>query len=94
MLRAGILEDGVVTIVVRTGAVSSPLVANVYLHDVFDLWAERRPRREAADDMIMVGYADDIIVGFERESDARHSGTRCAVGCRSSHSRFIRTKAA
>jgi len=73
-LRAGILEDGVVTIEEKgtgQGSVISPLLANVYLHYVFDLWAERWRRREAAGDMIMVRYADDIIVGFQRESDAR-----------------------
>jgi group II intron reverse transcriptase/maturase len=73
-LRAGVLEDGVVTIEEKgtgQGSVISPLLANVYLHYVFDLWAERWRRREAAGDMIMVRYADDIIVGFQRESDAR-----------------------
>ena len=49
----------------------SPLLANVYLHYVFDLWAERWRRREATGDMIMVRYADDIVVGFQHETDAR-----------------------
>ncbi len=49
----------------------SPLLANVYLHYVFDLWAERWRRREATGDMIIVRYADDIVVGFEHETDAR-----------------------
>ena len=49
----------------------SPLLANVYLHYVLDLWAERWRRREATGDMIIVRYADDIIVGFEHEADAR-----------------------
>jgi len=53
------------------GSVISPLLANVYLHYVFDLWAERWRRREATGDMIMVRYADDIVVGFQHESDAR-----------------------
>src|SRR4051794_39757436 len=53
------------------GGVISPLLANVYLHDVFDLWAERWRRREARGDMIIVRYADDIVVGFEHEADAR-----------------------
>jgi len=73
-LRAGILEDGVVTIEEKgtgQGSVISPLLANVYLHYVFDLWAKRWRRREAAGDMIVVRYADDIIAGFQRESDAR-----------------------
>ena len=49
----------------------SPLLANIYLHYVIDLWAERWRRREATGDMIIVRYADDIIVGFEHETDAR-----------------------
>jgi hypothetical protein len=51
--------------------VISPLLANVYLHYVFDLWADRWRRREATGNMVMVRYADDIVVGFERETDAR-----------------------
>ena len=73
-LRAGVLEDEVVTIEetgTGQGSVISPLLANVYLHYVFDLWAERSRRREAAGDMIMVRYADDIVVGFQHEDDAR-----------------------
>jgi group II intron reverse transcriptase/maturase len=73
-LRAGVLEDGIVTIEEKgtgQGSVISPLLANVYLHYVFDLWAERWRRREATGDMIMVRYADDIVVGFQHERDAR-----------------------
>jgi RNA-directed DNA polymerase len=73
-LKAGVLEDGVVMISDRgtgQGSVISPLLANVYLHYVIDLWAERWRRREATGDMIIVRYADDIIVGFEHETDAR-----------------------
>jgi RNA-directed DNA polymerase len=51
--------------------VISPLLANIYLHYALDLWAERWRRREAAGDMIIVRYADDVIVGFEHEADAR-----------------------
>jgi RNA-directed DNA polymerase len=43
----------------------------VYLHYVFDLWAQRWRRREATGEMIIVGYADDIVVGFQHETDAR-----------------------
>ena len=74
-LKAGILEDGVVTNSEKgtpQGSVASPLLANVYLHYAFDLWAKRWRRREATGDMIIVRYADDIVVGFEHESDARH----------------------
>jgi RNA-directed DNA polymerase len=73
-LKAGVLEDGVVTIGetgTGQGSVASPLLANVYLHYVFDLWAKRWRQREASGDMIIVRYADDIIIGFEHETDAR-----------------------
>jgi RNA-directed DNA polymerase len=73
-LKAGVLEDGIVTISEKgtgQGSVISPLLANVYLHYVFDLWAERWRRREATGDMIIVRYADDLVVGFEHETDAR-----------------------
>jgi hypothetical protein len=53
------------------GSVISPLLANAYLQYSFDLWAERWRRCEAAGDMIIVRYADDIVVGFEQETDAR-----------------------
>src|SRR5688572_6449695 len=52
------------------GAIS-PLLANIYLHYALDLWAERWRRRQATGDMIIVRYADDFIVGFEHETDAR-----------------------
>src|ERR1051325_835804 len=73
-LRAGVLEDGVVRASeegTAQGAVISPLLANIYLHYALDLWAKRWRRREAAGDMIIVRYADDFIVGFEHEDDAR-----------------------
>src|SRR4051794_9920401 len=73
-LKAGILEDGVVAVSdtgTGQGSVVSPILANVYLHYVFDLWAARWRRREATGDMIVLRYADDIVVGFEHEADAR-----------------------
>ena len=73
-LKAGVLEDGVVTVSDKgtgQGSVASPLLANVYLHYVFDLWADRWRQREATGDMIIVRYADDTVVGFEHETDAR-----------------------
>jgi group II intron reverse transcriptase/maturase len=73
-LKAGVLEEGVVSVSARgtgQGAVISPLLANVYLHYALDLWAERWRRREATGDMIIVRYADDFIVGFQHEADAR-----------------------
>jgi len=73
-LKAGILENGVVTVSEKgtgQGSVISPLLANIYLHYTFDLWAERWRRRVATGDMIIVRYADDFIVGFQHEADAR-----------------------
>ena len=73
-LRAGVLEDGIVSVSEKgtaQGAVISPLLANIYLHYALDLWAERYRQREAAGDMIIVRYADDFIVGFEHEHEAR-----------------------
>ncbi len=73
-LKAGILEDGIITVSetgTGQGSVASPLLSNIYLHYVFDLWAERWRRRQATGDMIIVRYADDIIIGFQHESDAR-----------------------
>ena len=83
-LRAGVLEDEVVTIEEKgtgQGSVISPLLANVYLHYVFDLWAERWRRREATGDMIMVRYADDIVVGFQHEDEARRFWRPVATAC-------------
>jgi group II intron reverse transcriptase/maturase len=73
-LKAGILEDGIVTVDDRgtgQGSVISPLLGNIYLHYVLDLWAKRWRQREASGDMIIVRYADDVVVGFEHEDDAR-----------------------
>ena len=74
-LKAGVLEDGIVSVSEQgtaQGAVISPLLANIYLHYALDLWAECYRRREATGDMIIVRYADDFIVGFEHEHEARH----------------------
>ncbi|SDQ36341.1 group II intron reverse transcriptase/maturase [Pseudovibrio sp. Tun.PSC04-5.I4] len=74
-LRAGVLEDGVTSISDKgtgQGASISPLLANIYLHYVFDLWANRWRQREAKGAMIVVRYADDIVVGFEHETDGLH----------------------
>ena len=74
-LTAGILEDEVVTVSDKgtaQGSVISPLLANIYLHYALDLWAERWRQHEASGDMIIVRYADDFIIGFQHENDARH----------------------
>jgi group II intron reverse transcriptase/maturase len=73
-LKAGILEDGIVSVAesgTGQGSVISPLLANIYLHYVLDLWAHRWRQREARGDMIVVRYADDLVAGFEHEDDAR-----------------------
>src|SRR6516225_275908 len=73
-LKAGVLEDGVVTVSemgTGQGSVISPLLANMYMHYVFDLWAHRWRQREAQGDVVIVRYADDFVVGLEYESDAR-----------------------
>jgi group II intron reverse transcriptase/maturase len=73
-LKAGVLEDGEWSVSEKgtpQGAVASPLLANVYLHYVFDLWAHQWRRREATGNVVVVRYADDIVAGFEHEADAR-----------------------
>jgi RNA-directed DNA polymerase len=72
-LRAGVSEDGTwskTEVGTPQGAVISPLLANIYLHYVFDLWTRRWRRRSATGDMIVVRYADDIVMGFEHRADA------------------------
>src|SRR5215813_13376781 len=73
-LKAGVLEAGAVSVSDKgtgQGSVISPLLANIYLHYALDLWAVRWRRREATGDMVIVRYADDFIVGFQHEIDAR-----------------------
>src|SRR5499433_4146119 len=72
-LKVGIVEDGRRTRGVcgaPQGAVISPILANVYLHYVFDLWVHRW-RRRATGDVIVIRYADDTIVGFQHEHEAK-----------------------
>lgn len=72
-LNAGVLEDGKRT---RSkegtpqGGSASPLLANIYLHYVFDLWAHQWRSREARGDVVIVRFADDIVVGFQHRTDA------------------------
>src|SRR6516162_6790404 len=73
-LKAGVMEEGeLVSTETGTpqGAVASPLLANIYLHYVFDLWADRWRKRHARGQVIIVRYADDIVMGFEHEGEAR-----------------------
>jgi RNA-directed DNA polymerase len=73
-LKAGVFEEGIVTeseAGTPQGATASPLLANVYLHYVFDLWAQQWRKRHARGGMIIVRFADDTVLGFEYESDAK-----------------------
>jgi RNA-directed DNA polymerase len=73
-LRAGVVENGTWSATeggTAQGASASPLLATVYLHYVFDLWAHRWRRRHAGAEVIIVRYADDYIVGFQHQRDAQ-----------------------
>jgi group II intron reverse transcriptase/maturase len=72
-LSAGVIEDGRWSETLEgspQGASVSPLLANVYLHYVFDRWVRQWRRRHAHGDVIVVRFADDFIVGFEHQRDA------------------------
>ncbi len=73
-LAAGVIEDGNWTETPEgtpQGGSASPLLANVYLHYVLDQWAQWWRKRNALGDMIIVRFADDFVVGFEHQRDAR-----------------------
>ncbi len=72
-LNAGVLEDGKrIRMEEGTpqGGSASPLLANIYLHYAFDLWVQTWRQKRAHGDVIVVRYADDIVVGFQSEADA------------------------
>jgi RNA-directed DNA polymerase len=72
-LAAGVIENGSLTAFedgVPQGASASPLLANVYLHYVFDLWAHQWRTRHAHGDVVITRFADDFVVGFEHREDA------------------------
>ncbi len=72
-LRAGVSEEGEwskTEVGTPQGSVASPLLANIYLHYVFDLWVRHWRKHDASGDMIVVRYADDIVAGFEHRADA------------------------
>jgi len=78
-LKAGVLEDGIKTWDEKgtpQGATLSPLLANIYAHYVIDLWVDRWRRKEARGEVIIVRYADDLVLGFEHRADAE----RCLAG--------------
>jgi RNA-directed DNA polymerase len=73
-LKAGVMEAGEFKVTeagTPQGAVASPLLANSYLHYVFDRWADRWRKRHARGQVILVRYADDIVMGFEHEGEAK-----------------------
>ncbi len=72
-LRAGVSEDGEWSKTMRgtpQGAVISPLLANIYLHYVYDLWVKWWRQHRANGDVIVVRYADDTVVGFQHQAEA------------------------
>ena len=72
-LVAGVSEDGEwsrTTVGTPQGAVISPLLANVYLHYVLDLWVDQWRRRNAKGDVVIVRYADDFVIGFQHQREA------------------------
>ena len=96
-LKAGIVEDGVVTVDDRgtgQGSVISPLLANIYLHYALDLWAKRWRQREATGDMVIVRYADDVVMASSTGTTLVVSSMRCVRGLRGSCCRSIRIRPA
>lgn len=74
-LKTGYSEDGVLhrqTIGIPQGSVISPLLANIYLHYVLDLWVEYERKTQPYGDVIIVRYADDFVLGFQRKGEAEH----------------------
>ena len=72
-LKAGVTEDGQwseTNVGTPQGAVVSPLLANVYLHYILDLWVEAWRKKVAMGDVIVIRYADDIVLGFQYRTDA------------------------
>ena len=72
-LKAGVSEDGQwseTKVGAPQGAVASPLLANVYLHYLFDQWADVWRKKVAKGDVIVVRYADDLVVGFQHRTEA------------------------
>ena len=72
-LKAGVSEDGEwseTKVGTPQGAVISPLLANIYLHYVFDHWVEVWRKRRAKGEVIVVRYADDLVLGFEHREEA------------------------
>lgn len=74
-LKTGYSEDGILhrqTIGTPQGSVISPLLANIYLHYVLDLWVEHERKMHPYGDIVIVRYADDFVLGFQRKDEAEH----------------------
>jgi RNA-directed DNA polymerase len=72
-LKAGVMEDGEwseTEMGTPQGAVVSPLLANIYLHYVFDLWVQAWRKKHARGDVVVVRYADDTVLGFQAQTEA------------------------
>lgn len=73
-LNAGVLHDGVFSrpeAGTPQGGVISPLLANIYLHEVLDEWVEKEAKPRLGGASFLIRYADDFVMGFSREEDAR-----------------------
>jgi RNA-directed DNA polymerase len=82
-MRAGVFENGELHEVdagTPQGGIISPLLANLYLHYVFDLWATSWRKKHARGEVYIVRYADDVVMGFQYEQDAR--AMRAALAAR------------
>jgi group II intron reverse transcriptase/maturase len=87
-LKAGVLEDGKRTRVEEgtpQGGSASPLLANIYLHYAFDLWIQAWRRKRAHGDVVVVRFADDIVVGFQSQAEAERFKTELTERLRKFH---------
>ena len=96
-LRAGVVEDGKWFQTEEgspQGSVISPILANLYLHDVLDLWVKAWRKKEARGEMILVRYADDGVLGFQYRKTQNGSGSSCGNDWGNSGWNYIRRRRA
>lgn len=87
-LKAGIQEDGEHKLSEKgtpQGGVISPVLANIYLHYTLDIWFEKRFKRQCAGYARLIRYADDFVVCFQDEGDAKHFRTEMEVRLKQFH---------